>query len=247
MIKGIINKLFILPVLGVSLLFVFLALDRDRIDPHSVERETSGQGFSSPLRIKGLHYKTYDNNRLKASIVADEFVVRNRKFWMFNIRPFKEAVLENAVFHVYQNRDRTSGGDKAREEEGLNLLSFGSDILAIDKKGKSALIEKGIVTKGVIRGLVLKIYETDKLSMLVRANKADVDFRKNRVKMTYVNMEHVPSGKTIKSSSAVWNSKEKVFEINGSYTAQTQDGMTNGRKIKVDLDFDITPLNYNHS
>ncbi len=55
-------------------------------------------------------------------------------------------------------------------------------------------------------------------------------------------MEDVLSGRLIKSSSVIWDDKEKVFKVPGEYIAMTPKGQARGRGIKVDLDFVVSPL-----
>jgi hypothetical protein len=124
----------------------------------------------------------------------------------------------------------------------VNLLSFGEDILSLDKDGKSLSKEIGLITRGVIKGFVLEIYKADTPYILIKAKKAYIDFRRKKIKMIWVSMKDVSSGKLIRSRSVIWNNKEKVFEIAEKYIAVTPKGMTSGKRIKVDLDFVITPF-----
>ncbi len=193
------------------------------------------KAFSSPNSMKGLTYSIYDDNRLTSRIKADKFSIDNRKFWAFNIRPFKDAVLKNAVIQVYLNREPNGNYN-------VDMLSFSQDLINLGKQNKTASNTKGLVTRGVIRGFTMEIHESEGPSIIVKAKKAYVDSRNKKLKMVSVVMEDVSTGKLIKSRTVKWNNKENVFEIAGKYIARTKDNTMKGRNIKVDLDFNLIPL-----
>lgn len=197
--------------------------------PISPERKTS----TPPLRIKGLSHSAYFNDKLIARIEADEFKVNQRRFWVFNIRPFNEVTLTNAKLEVHFYEEMPSEAD---------MFSFAKDILSLNKKGKSDLKGMGLITRGVIKNLTLEVYKAEKLSMVVRARKAYIDFRRNKTRFEMADIEDVVSKKRIKSKSGIWNNKEKVFVIPGDYVVQTPEGRASGRGIKIDLNFTVTPL-----
>lgn len=230
MTSSLFAKVSLISVLVLSLvLFLWNLSQRKETPSPSTEQKTS----TSPLRIKGLSHSTYFDDKLIASIEADEFKVNQRRFWVFNIRPFNEATLTNArlEFHFYD--------DMPSEKD---LLSSVADILSLDKQGKVTSKEMGLITRGVIKGLVFGMYKGERLSILIKAQKAYIDFKRKKINMIRVSMENVSSRKLIKSRSIIWNSKNKVFEIPGKYMAQTPKGQASGKGIKVDLDFTVTPL-----
>ncbi len=199
--------------------------------PSSIEQKS----FPYPIKIEGLSYSTYEKDRLIARIRADEFRVNPRRFWIFNIKPFNEATLINARLevHLYENMPSE-----------VSLFSFGKELLSLKnkKEGKSALKGMGLITRGVIKGLILKVYKTDRLSMVVKAKDAYIDFKKKKTKLLIASIEDVLSKKLIKASSIIWDNKEKVFKIPGEYMAQTPKGRASGKGIKIDLDFVVSPL-----
>ncbi|MBI4679697.1 MAG: hypothetical protein HY753_00410 [Nitrospirae bacterium] len=241
MSRSLLVKLFLALFIGLFLGFTIWfqsyrkepsPVESTRVDSTSIEQKTS----ASPLNIKGLSYSTYAGNKLIARIEADEFKVRQRKFWVFNIKPFNEATLTNVRLKVYFYKDTPS------KTKDVDMLSFSKDILTLDKEGKATSKEIGLITRGVINGFVLEIYKADKASILIKAQKAYIDFRRKGIKMMDVSMEGASSGKFIQSKTVMWNNKEKVFEIPGEYISRTQHGITNGKRIKVDLDFNAAPL-----
>ncbi len=187
-----------------------------------------------PTWIKGFNASTYEGDRLITKIEADEFKVNPRRFFIFNIKPFNEATLTNVRLEIHLYKGMSSKAD---------LFSFSEGVLPLMNGGKKFAVKgMGLITRGVIKGLILKIYRADRLSMVVKAGRGYIDFKKNETKMRGVSIEDVLSGRLIKSGSVIWDNKEMVFNIPGEYIAMTPKGQARGRGIKVDLDFVVSPL-----
>lgn len=232
-----------LSLILIAVLLIGFVVSSITLTEHKARLQPEDQKtFSKSNGLMGLTYRTYENDRLTAMISADKYSIGQRKFWAFSVRPFKDAVLENAFVRIYLNRDEAS-----KTDGDVNMLSFSSDLLNINRHGMSNSDSKGLVTRGVIKGLVMEIHESEGPSILIKAKKAYVDAGKKMLKMVNVSMEDASTGKLIKSRSVKWNNKENNFEIAGKYSVSTKDGTSDGEKIKVDLDFNITPLNYTHS
>jgi len=196
----------------------------------------------APFKMSGLAYNNYNDGRLMSSVKADVIKVERRKFWAFNVRPFTETVLENASIQLHLYTDQISDGGEQRNEHDMNMLSFGKEVLSVGSSFNDLSMNNGLVTRGVMKGLTLEIFEDKNQSMLITAQKAFVDFKKKALKMVNVYMKDISTGKMIKSRSVIWNDKKNVFEINGQYIADTEHGILKGEMISVDLDFDISPL-----
>ncbi len=195
---------------------------------------SAGQKMHSyPLRIKGLSATTYNDDKLTARIEADELRVNQRRFFVFNIRPFNEATLTNARLevHLYKHMPLKA-----------NLFSSAKNILGLDKKGKSRMRGLGLITRGVVNGFTLEVYKAGKLSLRVKAEKAYIDFKKKKTELLNAGLEDVQSKKLIKSRSVIWDNEENVFRIPGIYIATTPRGTARGKGIKVDFDFAVSLL-----
>jgi len=187
-----------------------------------------------PVWIQGFTASTYQGDRLVTKIEADEFKINPRRFFIFNIKPFNEATLTNVRLDIHIYKGMSSKADLFSFSEGVLPLMNG------DKK--FAAKGMGLITRGVIKGLILKIYRADRPSMVVKASSGYIDFKKNETKMKGVSIEDVLSGRLIKSSSVIWDNKEMVFNVPGKYIAMTPEGRARGKKIRVDLDFAVSPL-----
>ncbi len=224
-------KTSLILIIALSLGFILWGLSlRKETAPPPVVRKTSPY----PIWLQGFTASTYEGDRLITKIEADEFKVNPRRFFIFNIKPFNEATLTNVRLDVHLYKGMSSKTD---------LFSFSEGVLPLMNGGKKFAVKgMGLITRGVIKGFILKIYRADRLSMVVKAGRGYIDFKKKETKMKGVSMEDVLSGRLIKSSSAIWDDKEKVFNIPGEYIAMTPKGQARGRGIKVDLDFVVSPL-----
>lgn len=196
-------------VLAPFLVLLFWGLNGTRrVSAPSPEQKTSHY----PVRITGFSYVTYNNQKPSIKLKADEFKVNPRKYFVFNIRPFNEATLTNARIEVHLNE----GGSSE-----LDLLSFSRDLLRMNEKGKSHVQGVGVITRGIIKGLVLQIYKADELSLVVTAQEAIIDFKKEEATLVMATIEDKSTMKLITRRSVVWRAKDKVFRIPGAYRAET--------------------------
>lgn len=245
MAKSKFKTLTILMVLVFALLAVYLqhSLNEDPYHFASEKEPNLQESENTPFAMKGITYRNFKKGKLVSRVSADEIKVDQRKFWIFNIRPFKEAVLENAFIQVYTNTNSVSeSAESAEAKEGIDLLSFGDDILSVGKEMNSNSMERGVISRGVIKDLVLEVYDADKLSISINSKKAYIDFTRELLKMVDVSMKEVDTGKHIESRSVIWNNKNRRFEIEGHYTAISRNQISDGNMIGVNLNFEITPL-----
>jgi hypothetical protein len=96
-----------------------------------------------PFKMEGFSYRSYSGDRLVASIEADEFKIDRRKFWIFNIQPFKEATFKKANLKLYLDRN------SADESDGEGLMMLGQDFLKLDGIEQ----RRGLVSRGIINDL----------------------------------------------------------------------------------------------
>lgn len=233
---------FLVLLLLVALWFM---QNRSEASGFSGSKEIPSQTVSKiPFKMKGLTYKSYEGGRLASKITADEIKISSRGFWIFNVKPFKEVVLENATIRVYLEKSEQPEREIDLSEQDVDLFFFGKEILTVGRKFNGVSPDKGFASRGVIIGLALEIYQSDELSILIKSRKAYVDFRKKELKMKDVIMKDLSTGRIIKSRLVIWNNKIKAFEIAGRYITKSQDGILNGKMIKIGLDFEISPLQH---
>jgi hypothetical protein len=213
--------------LGLTLYF-----QSDSKRPSVIPTEEKKQS-ASPFSIKGFSHSAYHDDKLIAKIAADELKVKQRKLFVFNVRPFHEAVLTNAKFEFHLYADMPSEAD---------LLSSAKEILSVDREGRAVSKEMGLITRGVIKGLVFKMFKEEDPYMLIKAKKAYMDFRNGSIKMQGVVLDEVTTGRTVESGSVVWDNKERVFTVPGRYIMNSPEGMKNGKGMTIDLNSVITYL-----
>jgi hypothetical protein len=188
----------------------------------------------SPITVKGLSASKCDGNRLLTHLQADEFKVNPRKYFIFNVRPFNEVTFSNVRFetHFYPDIHGAAGGISfILSEEETTLV-----------KGDNNLDGFGVITRGIIKGLVWEIFNADKLCVRVKAKKAHIDFNKNRTSLKNVTLEQMSPKRIIVSKTVIWNGKDEVFEIPGDYLALTPEGKVSGKGLRLDVEFIVNPF-----
>jgi len=228
--RSLLLKVTLISFIFLSFVFIYLVLfQKKEISNTSSLQEINRQ---YPIIITGINSTTYNKNRLLANLRADEFKVNPRRFLFFNIKPFNEFTLTNVRlrYHLYEDIPTQAG-----------LFNFGESLLSLTKD-KTNSNSMGLITRGVIKGLILEIYKKKQLSLVIKAQKAYIDINKKKINLIGTDIEDVLSKKYIKSKAVVWDDKDKIFKIPGNYIATTPKGKAKGKGIKIDLDFVVTPF-----
>lgn len=224
--RSFLTKTILLVILVLSISILYWSLNReDESTPLSLEQEKSDKtALRPPFRIKGISFSSYDDkNNLVARLEADEFRIDQRRFWIFNIRPFNEAVIDNARFDLYLEKDGSSEAD---------IYSSTKKLLNRDLSGSGG---KGIITRGVINGIRFNIFISGKLSLSVSADRAYIDLKKKKMKLLRATIKDIMNERLIKSDLAFWNYKDKTLDIPGEYRETVQNKVSGGKGLSIKL------------
>lgn len=192
-----------------------------------------------PVVIKGITYHDVQVGRRVYSFKADEFRIHPRAFGVFLIQPIKEATLVNAFIEVY-----LSAQDNSTQEVDLFPSSFSSSLISSSdpEAKKLSMSGIGVITRLVFKNLHLNIYKDEKLTIAIAVGEAFTNLKNKETVFKGFQIEHKPSKKFIKTRSATWDGREKVFKIPGEYIAVTPKGTAKGYGIKVNLDFVVAKI-----
>lgn len=190
--------------------------------------ELSTQDLTYPVLIKGLRYESHQNGTITSKLTADELKVTPRKFFIFNVRPFNELNLSNAVveLHMYTDsmEDNAHGIKGSRE---ANIL-FG--------KGNNTFMKQtGVITRGLIDNVTFKIYQDGNLLFLAKANKAYIDFKKDEARLENATIHDILSKRLIRSELIVLKNKESTFSVPGHYIILSHAGLKKGYGMKIKI------------
>lgn len=192
-----------------------------------------------PVVIKGISYYDVKGGRRAYSFKADEFRIHPRAFGVFLIQPIKEATLTNAFIEVY-----LSAQGNSTQEVDLFPSSFSSSLTSSSdpEAKKLSMSGIGVITRLVFKNLHLNIYKGEKLTIAIAASEAFTNLKNKETVLKGFQIEHKTSKKFIKTRSATWDGREKVFKIPGEYIAVTPKGTAKGYGIKVNLDFVVAKI-----
>lgn len=223
--KSSVVKIIFIFALGLLIVWAFL--------PEKKRSNTLPQSYNPPLVMDGLSYKVYNDGILVSKMEAEEFKIRPRKFFIFNIKSVNEAILINVKLNMYIKNKKTK---EDKEIADIDLLNPIFD--ATTGKGTGA----GLITRAIIKGIDVNIYNSDVLTHKIKATEADFILKKKKIVFLNVTLEHPPSNKLINAKKIIWDAQEKAFMVYSLDKASSTKEKAKGKGLKIDLDFNIEPI-----
>lgn len=187
-------------------------------------------------QLTGFRYQEFDALGLHAKVKADRLSILPRRFLFFNIKSINEAHLENAYIEIHLH-------DKVPQD--MNLVPPVSDMFTQRKKTTAKHNPRrgfGLITRSLVHGISVKIFNADSLSIILLAESAYIDKRRHKPRFLHASLEDAGSGRRITSKEIIWDARDKEFLITGDYIMHSATGPVRGKDARVDLDFVVTPL-----
>jgi len=159
-----------------------------------------------PLHITGFRITRVSEGRRQSVISADELKINRRRFFVFQFNPVTECTVNNLVIENY-------GNDGLNVFEGIDqaLISGTANPLKVHQPA-----DFGLITRGVVNHLLLKIFRADQPSLIVEADQAIIDFKNGEADLYNVKLTDNVSKRTIESKFAELDNKTGVFKIKGA-------------------------------
>jgi hypothetical protein len=231
-------KLIFLFLFLISLEFLFLT--RLEISGKSIESIPNKEEYLHPISVQGLTIRLFKGNQIITKATAKDLKINPRKFNIFNIRPLNELTLNKVTIEFYKSSDEPSGIDLGKLIYKFSSRSSGKSSSSKENKSgaikaRFGAIKTGLITRGVINKLVLKIYNKNNLSMIVQAPTAYVNFKKNEIIFQNATADTIVSRKIIKSRKIVLKCEENVLNVPGQYVLLSPTGFRKGRDLKINI------------
>lgn len=136
---------------------------------------------------------------------------------IFNIRPLNEAIMEDVQVDFFRYPD--DGKEKGPEQtpgltESLRTLDTG---------------KLGLITRGVIRSLEIRIHNREDLAYWLKADKVRVNLRKRELRMSGVRICDQKENQKVLTRKAIWKESEERIHIPGEFVIYTPKGQTKGK------------------
>ena len=98
----------------------------------------------------------------------------------------------------------------------------------------------GIVTCGVVEELNVMIRKKNKTIFDLKAERADVDFKKNQARLNVASLEDPATKSRLTSNLIVWDGRTDSFVIPGEYFFRKgrSGEIAKGRGLTLDFDWD---------
>jgi hypothetical protein len=186
-----------------------------------------------PVHIKGLSYKHAIAGGGTRHIYIEEFGIRPRPVIGFHLRSYNEALLKDfrvtveSEGHVAEQpswlpvfTDDGAKGEPLRQLVGSNALASQSI---------------GMVTRGVIEGLTVRIRRNGELVATLEASRGIIDFKRKTVVMNQSVITDHQEHSVIRGALAMWDEDTRVLRMKGQYAREDSSGSTIGQDLEYKL------------
>ena len=215
----------------VSIGYLFI-ISLDSSDQSVVSTQNEGT-YLNPISIQGLKFQSSVGKSIITRAAAKELKVKPRKFFVFNIRPFNEITLNKVTIAFYKNEYGPSEIDL--KELMHKLIAGKDDNSPFSGRHPFGAAKTGLITRGIINHFILKIYDQNNLSLMIKSAKAYLNFKKGEVVFQDAMVEDFASKKIINSRKIVFRSGENVLRVPGQYVLLSQTGSKQGNGLKINL------------
>jgi hypothetical protein len=198
--------------------------------PRSSSSLDEGTGKKSFIfSIKGLETTKVTGDQ-KIRLKIGSVMVAPRKFLVFIIQPFNEALFEDFSVDYFR---------LPHNQSMFALDDIQQTLLPADGKGMLFSgffnLKTGVITRGVIRRFTLTVYEDDDIKTVVKSAKAELDFKNNKIRLEDASIEQHDFKRIIKSSEAILKNFDGTVNIPGKYSILHPEGVLKGSGVKIRL------------
>ena len=234
------SRLKVIFLFLILILLEFHFLTNLEISDKSIESIPNKEEYLNPISVQGLTVMRFKGNQILTKVTAKELKINPRKFNIFNIRSFNELTLNKVTIEFYKSGDEPSGIDLGKLIYKFSSRSSGKSSSSKENKSgaikaRFGAIKTGLITRGVLNKLVLKIYNKNNLSVIVKSPTAYVNFKRNKVIFHNATAEDIASKEIIKSRKIVLKCEENVLKVPGHYILLSPKGFRKGRDLKINL------------
>jgi hypothetical protein len=195
-------------------------------DSHATHIRKPRRESVAPLNIEGFSLTRHRSEKLVFRLVAGRIRVAPRKFMIFNIRPFNEAVMEAVCIDLfrYPEKERAEAAEGIGLADSLNSLDTGN---------------LGLVTRGIVKDLEVRFHEGKNLVHRLRVDKVRIDLGKRELRMSGVRICDLIENREIVTRNAVWREGDGRIDIPGEFIIDTPSGERRARGWAFDLEMHL--------
>ena len=197
--------------------------------------ETEAPLYSTYPWLRDFELNEYGPSGLIAHLQADSMKVDRRKIWFFHIKSINEVNIDNAQIRVNLKPTENTSDESS-------ILGMGSVSPSTLSNRSSAKKNMGIITRTYIDGVSICIGPRGSSDMCLTADSAEIEGSGLTPKFRNATLKSLGGKKRLFSSKILWDAEQQLFLIPGEYVARSSDQIMSGSAVKVNMDFDITPL-----
>lgn len=224
-------KTMCLIIMAISISFLLLVSLKESHE--SIKAVPDKEKYRYPISIQGLRLQSFKGSRETVRAAARKLKVNPRKFFIFNIKPFNELTIDNVSMEFFKSEEEQSNIDIGKTIDNFSPISNekSSSSKGFDAKAFNA----GLITRGVINTLILKIHDKYGLSKIIKAPRAYLNFKKDEVIFRDATVEDITTKQIIKSRKMVFKNGGNIITVPGNYVLLSSAGSQKGIGLKIDL------------
>jgi hypothetical protein len=181
------------------------------------------------LSINGLETTITTGSR-KIHLRAGSVMIVPRKYLVFSIHPLNEILFDDFFMDYFK---------QPQDQSIFPLSDFPQALVPAEhneiRSPGFLNLKTGGITRGVIRKFSLSIYEENSIRTVIRAERAELDFKNNKIRLEDASIEQHEFNRVTKSSQAVLKNAEGTVYIPGEYLILHPEGVLKGRGLKIGL------------
>jgi len=181
------------------------------------------------ISIKGLETTNVTGDR-KIRLKIGSVMIAPRKFFVFSIQPFNEALFEDFSIDYFR---------LPKSHSMFALSDILQTLLPGDAKGMLLSmpfnLKTGVITRAVIRRFRLTVYEGDEVKAVVKSAKAELDLKNNKFRLEDASIEQHDYKRMVTGKEAVLKNSDGTVNIPGKYSILLPEGVLKGSGLKITL------------
>ena len=173
---------------------------------------------------------TITSGSRKIRLRASSVMIVPRKYLVFSIQPLNEILFDDFFIDYFK---------QPQDQSIFPLSDFPQALVPTEhneiKSPGFFNLKTGGITRGVVRKFSLSIYEENSIRTVISSEKAELDFKNNKIRLEDASIEQHEFKRVTKSSEAVLKNAEGTVYIPGEYLIFHPEGVLKGRGLKIRL------------
>lgn len=183
-----------------------------------------------PFSADGFTLTQFSGDELTGRLHADQLLVVPKRFGILRVATVGELVLTGVRFEVFERtRPAPSPGAAVRRREAERAPVVAAALLPRPSGARH-------VVAASVFGLEWTVHRDGVPIARIEADRARADAGRGEVALRRFQMVHLPTGRRITASRALWRAESSTFSIPGAYELHDGGRVDRGRGLRFGVD-----------